>query len=91
MTKILPFLIVLTFSYACSTIQKENIRSMSSLNSSNSCITLVQEILRERLSSVEKARLINDQEGLIKGSFAEIGAGQEIAGTFFKAERHLKQ
>lgn len=60
-------------------------RFPSGSGSSRNCLELASEILYQ--SPIQKARQINDEEGLIKGSFAEIGAGQGVAGTFFQAQR----
>lgn len=53
------------------------------------CVDNVEIILRNarKLSPVQKARAINDMEGAVKGSFAEIGAGQGISAKFFQAQR----
>lgn len=80
----LPLILIFLLTLSC-TFKKPTIRSIASANSS--CANSIKKILLQKLNSVEKARSINDLEGAVKGSFAEIGAGQTISGTFFEAQR----
>jgi len=82
MSKVLIF-VSLLLVVACSHTSKE----LRSTSSTDSCFSLIDGFHRPLLTPLEKARAINDQAGAIKGSFAEIGAGQEVSGTFFKAKR----
>lgn len=74
-------LLVFLFLVSCST---SPIRKPSN---TVTCSEAVELILRRKLSPIQKARSINDLEGAVKGSFAEIGAGQGISSKFFEAKR----
>jgi hypothetical protein len=76
------YLLIFLLSVSCS-----NLNTSRNLTSTETCRSLITSFQAGHLSPLQKARMINNQEGLIKGSFAEIGAGQEIAGTFFRAKR----
>lgn len=55
--------------------------------SAESCSGLIQSINNPISTPVQKAREINNLEGEVKGVFAEIGAGQEVVGNFYRAQR----
>lgn len=77
------FSILLTSLFTCSHYTDRSPASQAS------CATNIEFLLNKarKLTPIQKARSINDLEGSVKGSFAEIGAGQGISSKFFEAKR----